>query len=509
MTRWKNWVSLILVILASVGSIPITVENGEGRDLATGSTPRIGLLHMHDGAWFFQRLGNLTLSNKRRYAKRWKYHMISVTPQGSSGIYDQRGTPISNFDIDHSRAPTFGKIKLALAACEGRKDFWLLWSDADAMVVNQSVPLESIIDDHYDLIFAYDWLMLNAGMLLVKCTPWSIGFFSKVYNDRKFDKARALDQSALQKYLDDLKKSNVREFSEHVKILPKYAMNVYLEEYRPGDFLLHMAGKLYESTENGLWAIARQFDVLSMVDDVNDIKAFFNTRYLLNYYSGTCDRRNGANDCKPDDGRRLKLNETLASMSTPKRYRHVALRYYFFPNGWTDPYDITGWKVKRKQLPEPVDFRGPSEADVLKRELREIETESGNRAPRIPVHETVVKQQHNHRVVRDEMNDRPQGLKHPPEVDLDAPDDGDSPLDKAEKLSANIGNGAEDEPVSIDSVKKALAQDDKEDSESDEEVSDSGGFSVVRRVAAIMIGVVVVAAVGLLYRRRKHAIKVQ
>lgn len=63
------------------------------------------------------------------------------------------------FEIDHSRAPTFGKIRLALAACRGRDNGWLLWTDADAMVVNQSAKLETLIDDGYDLMYAVDWLV--------------------------------------------------------------------------------------------------------------------------------------------------------------------------------------------------------------------------------------------------------------------------------------------------------------------------------------------------------------
>lgn len=146
---------------------------------ATPSEPRkIVLLHMYDGVSFFARLGKLTEQNKRRYAERHGYDFVLSTPQHTTGIYKQLDCKVHHdlvesgpdaagkcwgadrdFDIDHSRAPTFGKIKLALSACSGRDDAWLLWSDADAMIINQSVPLESIIDDGYDFILAYDWLV--------------------------------------------------------------------------------------------------------------------------------------------------------------------------------------------------------------------------------------------------------------------------------------------------------------------------------------------------------------
>lgn len=324
---------------------------------------------MYDNVPFFQRLGKLTGENKERYAKRRGYDMIWSTPSHTRGILtkvacnsgrdlvpDAHGDCYEedqSFDIDHTRAPTFGKIKLTLAACIGRDDAWILWSDADAMVINQTVPLETIIDDAYDLIYSVDWLMLNAGMLLMKCSKWSIDFLNTVYNARKFDHARALDQSALQSHIDNL---SVSERRAHIKIIPKHAMDVYTEEYVPGDFLIHFAGKLYEATEPGLFAIANQYDILSMVDDVEDIEAFFRGRHFLNYFSGTCNTTLGDKSlaCEPDDPRRILLNESLGSMSVPNRYRHVGLRYYWLGK-WKDIYDTSDWNVFKLPLKIPTE----------------------------------------------------------------------------------------------------------------------------------------------------------
>lgn len=324
---------------------------------------------MYDNVPFFQRLGKVTGENKERYAKRHGYDMIWSTPSRTRGILtkvacDNRPDLVPDahgdcyeedhsFDIDHSRAPTFGKIKLTLSACIGRDDAWILWSDADAMVINQTVPLETIIDDAYDLIYSVDWLMLNAGMLLMKCSKWSIDFLNTVYNARKFDHARALDQSALQSHIDNL---SVPERRAHIKIIPKHAMDVYTEEYVPGDFLIHFAGKLYEATEPGLFAIANQYDILSMVDDVEDIEAFFRGRRFLNYFSGTCDSTLGDKSlaCEPDDPRRILLNESLGSMSVPNRYRHVGLRYYWLGQ-WKDIYDTSDWDVFKMPLKIPTE----------------------------------------------------------------------------------------------------------------------------------------------------------
>jgi len=242
----------------------------------------------------------------------------------------------TDFQID-PRAATFGKIKLVLAACVARPDWWLLWSDADALIINQTIPLPTLIDDTYHMSATEDWLMMNAGVLLFRCSPLIIDFLTRVYADASFDTARALDQSAMQHYIDAEPAT-----AAAVRWLPKHHLNVYTEEYLPGDFLVHMAGKLYEATTEGATAIARQFDLLSRAgDDVADVAAFTDTRYFGGKYSGLCPELEGDGDaCPPDDERRMKLPEPLSAMaaSAEGRYRHVLLRYDWMKD-WTDRHD--------------------------------------------------------------------------------------------------------------------------------------------------------------------------
>lgn len=161
-------------LFATVPALPVprNVDPLLNREAQTALVP-IAILHMYDTVSFFQRLGAVTGENKRRYASRHGYDMIESTPLHTTGILKeapcgQDRTPDTSgkcweadkdFDIDHSRAPTFGKIKLSLAACRGRDNGWLLWMDADAMIVNQTIPLETLIDDGYDFMLAYDWLV--------------------------------------------------------------------------------------------------------------------------------------------------------------------------------------------------------------------------------------------------------------------------------------------------------------------------------------------------------------
>lgn len=319
------------------------------------SPSRIALLHMVDNVWFFKDLAHTTLRNKRRYVARHDYEIVVHTTDESNGLFSpadcstpgaiQRASdkstcfvPQKEFHLD-DRAPTFGKLKLAMAACKGRHDYWLLWTDADALIVNQSKSLLDIVDDAYDIIVASDWFMINAGVLLLRCSDWNMQFLQTVYDAREFDHAPALDQAALNHFFQK------RDVKPHVKHVPKWLINVYTEEYNPGDFIVHFAGKLYEATPAGIAAIARQFDVLSRVEDVEKINSFFSTKYLLGYFSGTCimgtPKKDPNRECLPNDPRRLKLPEPLGSFSSPNRYRQLQYRSPGFSN-WEDPNDVPG-----------------------------------------------------------------------------------------------------------------------------------------------------------------------
>lgn len=347
-------VVVVLYIVCLLLQKGAKAENVDAHSLDESSS-RIALLHMVDDVWFFRDLADTTLRNKRRYAARHGYELVVHTTRETAGLFSRVdcNTPGAirrrsdksscfvmneNFELD-DRAPTFGKLKLAMAACTGRKDYWLLWTDADALIVNQSKSLLDIVDDAYDIMVAADWFMINAGVLLLRCSDWNMEFLQRVYDAREFDSARALDQSALNHFFKD------KSVKPHVKFVPKWLINVYTEEYNPGDFIVHFAGKLYEATPAGISAIARQFDVLSRVDDVEKISSFFSTNYVLGYFSGTCvigtPERDPNRECLPNDPRRLRLPEPLGSFSHPNRYRQLQYRNPRLTN-WQDPNDVPG-----------------------------------------------------------------------------------------------------------------------------------------------------------------------
>uniref|UniRef100_A0A7S3A506 Nucleotide-diphospho-sugar transferase domain-containing protein n=3 Tax=Rhodosorus marinus TaxID=101924 RepID=A0A7S3A506_9RHOD len=350
------------------------------------SQHKYAILHMTNNVWFFQELSNITLENKRRYARKYNVEMVVHTPYETMGLLEKTkecnetddylvrvgSTCYSklskDFEIDSKRAPTFGKLKLLLHACVGRADYWLLWTDADALIVNHTIPLGRVVDDRYNLMFTEDWFMLNAGVFLMKCSSWTAMFLRDVYMDRSFDEAVALDQSALQYHINQLPPE---EKEKNLKILPKHIINVYTEEYIPGDFIVHMAGKLYEATTPGTVAIARQFDLFSFQEDVENIRAFFSTRYLLNYYTGYCKvtEETYSKECKHPDDRRLMMKQSLGDCSKESRYWHTVWRDKNRDAPWTDKHDVPGWdEHTRNSLLQ----RAYEEEQRLEREAKEL-----------------------------------------------------------------------------------------------------------------------------------------
>eukprot|EP00189_Rhodosorus_marinus_P013233 CAMPEP_0184744234 /NCGR_PEP_ID=MMETSP0315-20130426/7050_1 /TAXON_ID=101924 /ORGANISM="Rhodosorus marinus, Strain UTEX LB 2760" /LENGTH=391 /DNA_ID=CAMNT_0027215893 /DNA_START=167 /DNA_END=1342 /DNA_ORIENTATION=+ len=349
-----TWYEVDAFDLTSVNSKLFYPNNDHKR-----SQHKYAILHMTNSAWFFQELSNLTLANKRRYARKYNVEMVVHTPYETHGLLEKTKecddsdpylvragstcySKLSNFEIDTKRAPTFGKLKMLLHACVGRVNYWLLWADADALIVNHTIPLGTVVDDGYNMMFTEDWFMLNAGVFLMKCSVWSAKFLKDVYMDRSFDEALALDQSALQEHIHRLPP---KERESNIKIIPKHIINVYTEEYKPGDFIVHMAGKLYEATTQGAVAIARQFDLFSLQDDVENIRAFFSTRYLLNYYTGYCKvtKETWERECKHPDDRRTMMKQTLGDCSKESRYWHTQWRDKSRDTPWTDEHDVPGW----------------------------------------------------------------------------------------------------------------------------------------------------------------------
>ncbi|KAF2225014.1 hypothetical protein BDZ85DRAFT_194813, partial [Elsinoe ampelina] len=140
-----------------------------------------------------------------------------------------------------------------LAKPEAERLQWLLWVDADTVLLNPYVPVETFLPpspefDDVNLLVTRDWNGLNNGVFPVRVCQWSVELFAAIVSFRFYRPEAPLvfrDQSAMDELLKDAR------FRGNVVWAPQRWFNAYQGEHnetlapfqvRRGDFLVHFAG---------------------------------------------------------------------------------------------------------------------------------------------------------------------------------------------------------------------------------------------------------------------------
>lgn len=134
-----------------------------------------------------------------------------------------------------NRPPSWEKIPAALSLL--RHYDWLFVSDADSLILNNDVWLESFLTDDADLIISRDANALNAGNFLIRSTTWAAEFLQELWNLDQFTHHPWWENAALMHAID-----HNPAHMDHIKVVPQNLFNSYVDTYRPGDFLVHFAG---------------------------------------------------------------------------------------------------------------------------------------------------------------------------------------------------------------------------------------------------------------------------
>lgn len=154
--------------------------------------------------------------------------------------------------FDETRHPSWSKIPFTqqcLPNCD-----WLFWSDADALVTNFSIKLESLVDPDYDFLVTKDINGINCGHYFIKNTPWAFDFLDRVWNSDETEHYWA-EQWAI------MRLAKVDGYRERMKFLPTREFNSYPQPghswpdvnecWQPGDFMVHFPGN--EITVMSAW----------------------------------------------------------------------------------------------------------------------------------------------------------------------------------------------------------------------------------------------------------------
>ena len=179
-----------------------------------------------------------SILNILSYAEKYNYAVI---------IYDK--------PFNDEVAMCWNKIATIM---ENLKNYqYLVWIDADAIIVNFNIKIESFIDKYpeYDLYLCEDIVIqkecINSGVMIIKNTPWTNNLFYKVWNSQILHSHN--DQNVIfyeiVKEIYPYSKPNLK-FSSYcgkishpkVKILPENAFNTHILNYNKGDFIIHLMG---------------------------------------------------------------------------------------------------------------------------------------------------------------------------------------------------------------------------------------------------------------------------
>ncbi len=142
------------------------------------------------------------------------------------------------------------RLEFALKYPEKRRpgddDEYLVWMDADLIFTNHSHILDNYIANHTkaDILLSAERHAAtgvgNTGCMLVKVSEWSLQFFHRWWND--YD--RSLDHDQI--YFNILYRSMTPGITEHVAILPSYALNSHPPaalHQKGHHYVLHLMGE--------------------------------------------------------------------------------------------------------------------------------------------------------------------------------------------------------------------------------------------------------------------------
>jgi hypothetical protein len=195
-----------------------------------------------DGEWV--KLSRLTFPNKKAYADKHGYGYFEGTQVFHEKGADGKDKP--------DRPAAWTKIPIILKLMS--QYTWIWWSDADAIVTNPEIKLESIIDNDFDFIVGSDQNGMNTGHFLIKSTEESWRFLRECWEREHLINSGCFEQAAMGEWL----RAHIKSFEEFnaegkhkgdkppqsgdrltMKVVDQRVMNSYPCNWEPGDFVLH------------------------------------------------------------------------------------------------------------------------------------------------------------------------------------------------------------------------------------------------------------------------------
>lgn len=207
-------------------------------------------------------------------------------------VYDE----VFNDDV----SPCWNKIPAIMNNLQ--KYDYLVWIDADAIINNFNISIESIIDlsPGKDLYLCEDVVMetecINSGIMIIKNTEWTIDIFNKTWNSSFYHEHN--DQNVLfnvivqDVYPDSESSLKYNEYCHkniHPKVFicPENTFNCYIKNLLKDDFIIHLMGASKETRINVMRQVNTKigldnYDVTNCVDILDNYNESDRVTQIIN-----------------------------------------------------------------------------------------------------------------------------------------------------------------------------------------------------------------------------------
>ena len=256
---------------------------------------------------------------------------------------------------------TWFKIKLLLKLLKAhgqQSDIrYLVWVDADAIFLNStSITLEHIVQKSMgrDLIIAEDQTyFLNAGVIILKASEWSVQLLEQVWEQRRYFETRHFEQSAILKVLK-LKNEGFKQYNEkvyhsfrggpavkffvHTVVFPPHILNSNVHESSD-----HMGSRWDRRNKAGLTSVKSLEDVQTNYTSPNKIPIEANAEQVKRTGEDVAEKRNEGAPALSSAHSRPKSAEFIYHPygRRKKQTRLIAaINFHGIDCGGVDPFQI-------------------------------------------------------------------------------------------------------------------------------------------------------------------------
>jgi hypothetical protein len=188
-------------------------------------------------------------------------------------------TPYEN---EYELPPHWAKLKILCELCQGTEYDFVVWLDADTMIMNHDIRLEDIIQNHMSV--NSDFLLsrdisdhINTGVIMVRNTEYAIESLDFIYKLQELRYRECQDQDALNRVYE----RNINKFKEKTTILPRSQQHIFngvVGLYSWGHFLIHF----FSLSPQGLNDAFVNFYPFHR-DDENDERYQIRLNWIKNY----------------------------------------------------------------------------------------------------------------------------------------------------------------------------------------------------------------------------------